>query len=135
MFRVPNNWNHFLADHMVLFRVLPISETKTAVRTTWLVHEDAVEGVDYDVERLTEVWMATNDQDRRLAENNQLGVASRAYRPGPHMPSEFMLGHFSDWYTGKMRQFLQPPSTAWPLRNRKARIPLRGSWRTRDFPA
>ena len=48
MFRVPNNWNHFLSDHIIHFRVLPISANRTAVRTTWLVHEDAVEGVDYD---------------------------------------------------------------------------------------
>src|SRR5262249_27427931 len=61
MFRVPNNWNHFLADHILHFRVIPLSANTTAVRTTWLVHEDAVEGVDYDIKRLTEVWTATND--------------------------------------------------------------------------
>ncbi|HEV2677533.1 MAG TPA: aromatic ring-hydroxylating dioxygenase subunit alpha, partial [Aliidongia sp.] len=98
MFRVPNNWNHFLADHIIHFRVLPLSADRTAVRTTWLVHEDAVEGVDYDVRRLTEVWTATNDQDRRLAENNHRGIRSSAYRPGPFAPSEFMLKNFSDWY-------------------------------------
>jgi glycine betaine catabolism A len=105
MFRVPNNWNHFLADHIMHARVLPIAADRTVVRTTWLVHEDAVEGVDYDVARLSEVWMATNDQDRRLAENNHLGVQSAAYEPGPYAPSEFMLNHFVDWYAGKMAAF------------------------------
>lgn len=105
MFRVPNNWNHFLADHIIHFRVLPLSANRTAVKTTWLVHEDAVEGVDYDVKRLTEVWIATNDQDRRLAENNHLGVRSKAYEPGPYAPSEFMLNNFSDWYMRKMAAY------------------------------
>lgn len=102
MFRVPNNWNHFLADHIIHFRVLPLGPDRTALRTTWLVHEDAVEGVDYDVDRLTAVWRATNGQDSRLCEVNQLGVASRAYQPGPYAPSEFLLRHFTGWYAGKL---------------------------------
>ncbi len=102
MFRVPNNWNHFLADHIIHFRVLPLGPDRTALRTTWLVHEDAVEGVDYDVERLTAVWDATNEQDSRLCTVNQLGVGSRAYRPGPYAPSEFLLRNFTDWYAGKL---------------------------------
>lgn len=102
MFRAPNNWNHFLSDHILHFRVLPLSADRTAVRTTWLVHEDAVEGVDYHVERLAAVWTATNDQDRALAENNHRGIGSSAYRPGPYAPSEFMLNQFSEWYTGRM---------------------------------
>lgn len=110
MFRVPNNWNHFLSDHIIQFRVLPLSAGRTAVKTTWLVHEDAVEGVDYDIQRLTEVWTATNDEDRVLAENNHRGILSRAYRPGPYAPSEFMLRNFSDWYAGKMAAHIGGPS-------------------------
>ncbi|MFT3688262.1 aromatic ring-hydroxylating oxygenase subunit alpha [Paenirhodobacter sp.] len=109
MFRVPGNWNHFLSDHIIHFRVLPLSANRTAVKTTWLVHEDAVEGVDYDVRRLTEVWIATNDEDRILAENNHRGILSKAYRPGPYAPSEFMLTNFADWYAGKMADFIGGP--------------------------
>ncbi|SEG30517.1 aromatic ring-hydroxylating oxygenase subunit alpha [Bosea lathyri] len=106
MFRAPNNWNHFLSDHIIHFRVLPLGQDRTAVRTTWLVHEDAVEGVDYDVERLTEVWIATNAQDAELAEVNHRGIRSMAYRPGPYAPSEFMLTNFANWYAGKMEAFV-----------------------------
>ena len=102
MFRAPNNWNHFLSDHIIHFRVLPLSHDRTALRTTWLVHEDAFEGVDYDLKRLTEVWIATNAQDAELAAVNHRGIRSMAYRPGPYAPSEFMLTHFTDWYAGKM---------------------------------
>lgn len=109
MFRVPNNWNHFVSDHIIHFRVIPLGPDRTEVRTTWLVHEDAVEGVDYDIKRLTEVWLATNDEDRILAENNHRGIRSSAYRPGPYAPSEFMLNNFSDWYTGKMTDFVSGP--------------------------
>lgn len=107
---MPNNWNHFLADHLLTFRVLPLSADRTSVQTTWLVHEDAAEGVDYDIEHLTRVWIETNDEDRRLAQNNHLGVRSKAYRPGPYAPSEFMLANFTAWYIDKMRNHHDGPA-------------------------
>ena len=110
MFHYPSTWNHFLPDHSLTFRVMPISPTETEVTTTWLVHKDAVEGVDYDLKRLTEVWTATNDEDRILAENNHRGILSRAYKPGPYAPSEFMLRNFSDWYAGKMADHIGGPA-------------------------
>ena len=59
----PNSWHHFCCDHVVTFSLMPMSPDRTLVRTSWLVHEDAVEGVDYDIDNLTAVWRATNLQD------------------------------------------------------------------------
>jgi Rieske 2Fe-2S family protein len=71
------------------------------------VHQDAVEGVDYDLGRLTEVWNATNDQDRALAENNQRGVNSIAYVPGPYSPlAEQLVLRFTDWYCAAVETFI-----------------------------
>jgi Rieske 2Fe-2S family protein len=47
-----------LTDHAVTFRVLPLSTTETALSTKWLVHKDAVEGVDYDLNERVHVWTA-----------------------------------------------------------------------------
>ncbi|WP_119153479.1 aromatic ring-hydroxylating oxygenase subunit alpha [Caldimonas tepidiphila] len=100
----PNSWHHFMSDHVVSFSVLPIAPGETLVRTTWCVHKDAVEGVDYDVANLTKVWNATNDQDRRLVEESQVGVASGAYEPGPYSPyTEELVEKFCNWYVGRMR--------------------------------
>jgi phenylpropionate dioxygenase-like ring-hydroxylating dioxygenase large terminal subunit len=108
-FHYPNTWNHFLADHAITFRVLPISATETEVTTTWLVPEDAVEGVDYDLKTLTEVWMATNDEDRVVVEENQKGILSPAYEPGPYSTiQEEGVIQFVDWYTGLMTKRLAP---------------------------
>lgn len=102
-FHYPNTWNHFLSDHVLNFRVLPISATETEVVTTWLVHKDAVEGRDYDLKRLTEVWLATNDEDRRVVEENQIGVTSPAYEPGPYSAKqESGVIQFVDWYVRAM---------------------------------
>jgi stachydrine N-demethylase len=98
-FHYPNTWNHFLSDHVLNFRVLPISATETEVTTTWLVHKDAVEGRDYDLKRLTEVWTETNDEDRRVVEENQIGVTSPAYEPGVYSTKqESGVTQFIDWY-------------------------------------
>lgn len=100
-FHYPGCWNHMLGDHALSFRVLPVAPGVTAVTTKWLVHREAVEGVDYDLDELTHVWTATNDQDRRIVEENQVGVASPAYTPGPYSPvHEGGVVQFLDWYAG-----------------------------------
>lgn len=108
-FHYPNTWNHFLSDHVLNFRVLPISPTETEVVTTWLVHKDAVEDRDYDLKRLTEVWEATNDEDRQVVEENQKGILSPAYEPGPYSPDqESGVAQFIDWYCASMTRHLMP---------------------------
>ncbi len=109
MFHYPTTWNHFLPDHSVTFRVTPIGPTETEVTTTWLVNKDAVEGVDYDLKRLTEVWTATNNEDREVVETNQRGVASPAYVPGPYSPiQESGVTQFVDWYAHWLEHALAP---------------------------
>ncbi|MBD3894890.1 aromatic ring-hydroxylating dioxygenase subunit alpha [Halomonas sp. ML-15] len=104
---LPNSWNHFMGDHAVVFRVLPLGPQQTLVTTKWLVHADAVAGVDYDPEQLRKVWDATNDQDRRLAEENQRGINSKAYEPGPYSATyEFGVIDFIDWYSERMQENL-----------------------------
>ncbi|AVZ17456.1 aromatic ring-hydroxylating dioxygenase subunit alpha [Pseudomonas aeruginosa] len=102
-FNYPSTWNHFLGDHALSFRVLPLGPGETLVTTKWLVHKDAQEGIDYDLDRLTRVWTATNDQDRRLVEGTQVGVTSPAYEPGPFSSLvEIGVSQFVDWYCSKM---------------------------------
>lgn len=109
VFHYPSTWNHFLPDHSLTFRVTPISPTETEVTTTWLVHKDAVEGVDYDLKRLTEVWIATNDEDREIVETNQEGILSPGYVPGPYSPDwESGVIQFIDWYAEWMGRHVAP---------------------------
>lgn len=100
---LPHSWNHCMGDHMIVFTVWPLGPQETLVSTKWLVHKDAVEGVDYDPQNLRKVWDATNDQDRRLAEENQRGINSSAYQPGPYSKTyEFGVINFLDWYSERM---------------------------------
>jgi Rieske 2Fe-2S family protein len=99
----PNAWFHFLGDHAVTFSTLPLSADRTMVRTTWLVNRDAVEGEDYDVENLTAVWNATNQQDGSFVSWAHAGAQSVAYEPGPYASSEYMCDMFCTWYTERLQ--------------------------------
>ena len=104
----PNSWHHFMADHAVTFCVLPLGPGRTLLRTTWLVHKDAVEGVDYDLANLTAVWDATNRQDANLVEIAQAGIRSPAYQPGPYSQfTEGLVEQFCQWYVARMADGLR----------------------------
>ncbi len=99
----PNAWHHFMGDHAVTFCALPLDAGRTLLRTTWLVHKDAVEGVDYDPANLTAVWEATNRQDADLVEIAQAGIRSPAYEPGPYSPhTEGLVEQFVQWYLERL---------------------------------
>jgi glycine betaine catabolism A len=107
LFHFPSTWNHVTADHAISFRMLPLGPEQTQLTTKWLVHKDAVEGRDYDLQTLTEVWLATNKQDTALVERNQIGIRSPAYRPGPYSEAhEDGVIQFIDWYAARMEQRL-----------------------------
>lgn len=100
----PNSWHHFMSDHIVTFSVLPIDPGHTLLRTRWLVHKDAVEGRDYDVKALSEVWHHTNKQDGALVERQYQGTLSSAYQPGPYSPyTEELVEKFMSWYMKRLR--------------------------------
>lgn len=106
MFNYPTTWNHFLSDHTVLFRVTPIDATHTQVTTKWIVHKDAQEGRDYSLKTLTEVWEATNAEDKAVVEMCQQGIQSPAYEPGPYSEiHEEGVAHFVEWYTTTLRNY------------------------------
>ncbi|MEP7454391.1 aromatic ring-hydroxylating dioxygenase subunit alpha [Phyllobacterium sp. SB3] len=103
LYHYPTTWNHILGDHAISFRVLPLSPTETQVTTKWLVHKDAVEGVDYTIDELTHVWLETNDQDRQIVEENAFGIRSPAYEPGPYsVEHEGGVLQFLEWYSNTM---------------------------------
>ncbi|NUH66426.1 aromatic ring-hydroxylating dioxygenase subunit alpha [Sulfitobacter sp. S0837] len=99
-----NSWNHIMSDHAVIFAAYPIAPDRTLVRTKWLVHADAVEGEDYDLENLTAVWKTTNAEDAHLVSLAQRGVSSAGYRPGPYSRfTERALDEFATWYVARMQ--------------------------------
>jgi phenylpropionate dioxygenase-like ring-hydroxylating dioxygenase large terminal subunit len=90
----------FLAypDHGVIYRFIPKTVDHTEMEVIWLVHQDAVEGVDYEVDRLTWLWKTTSAEDKKIVEMNQAGVNSLYFEPGPYSLQETYAARFVDWY-------------------------------------
>lgn len=104
----PHGFCHALGDYAFMFSAMPVGPQETVVTSKILVSKDAVEGIDFKVEELTELWIKTNDQDRALAENNQRGVNSIGYTPGPYSrEAEPLVMRFTDWYCAKARSFVE----------------------------
>jgi Rieske 2Fe-2S family protein len=103
----PHGFAHATADQLFMFTVVPVAPRETMIVSKWLVHEEAVEGVDYQIDDLARLWTATNLQDRALVENNQAGVDSPAFTPGPFSPeAEALAIRFVDWYCAAARSYL-----------------------------
>jgi len=96
---LPNFWNHSSCDHAVSTRLLPAGPQRTAIRVWWLVDEKAVEGRDYDLQKLMPFWQLTSEQDWQICERQQRGVNSSAYTPGPYsIFKEYNVEGFVRWY-------------------------------------
>jgi glycine betaine monooxygenase A len=103
----PHSFAHATCDSVFLFSAMPTGPEETVVTSKFLVHKDAVEGVDYTVGGLTELWTKTNLQDLDLCETNQRGVNSIGYLPGPYSEeSEHLVLRFVDWYCNEARTYL-----------------------------
>jgi Rieske 2Fe-2S family protein len=95
----------FLAypDHGLIYRFLPRAVDATDMEVIWLVDRRAVEGVDYDLGRLTWLWKVTSEADKRIIEDNQEGVRSRFFEPGPYAPQEPYAQRFAEWILEELR--------------------------------
>ena len=86
-------------DFATLFTFIPKSTLKTEVELMWLVHKDAEEGKDYDVDEMIWMWDVTTLADKIIIENNQKGVLSNKYKPGPLSLMEIGgVDKFQHWY-------------------------------------
>jgi Rieske 2Fe-2S family protein len=85
-------------DHGVIYRFAPTGVNACELELIWLVNKTAVEGVDYDLDRLTWLWRLTSEQDKKIIEHTARGVASYYYTPGPIAPMEAQTQRYISWY-------------------------------------
>jgi phenylpropionate dioxygenase-like ring-hydroxylating dioxygenase large terminal subunit len=100
----PNFWMDAVSDYIWTMRVTPVNASTTDVEFCWLVDKNATEGKDYSLERLTQFWEITGDQDGQLCENNFRGIETSGYRPGPYAPVEDQVINFVDWCVEQLGQ-------------------------------
>ena len=100
----PNFWMDAVSDYVWTMKVTAVNSSTTNVEFCWLVDKDAVEGKDYSLQRLTEFWEITGEQDARLCENNFRGIETHGYKPGPYAPVEDQVINFVDWCVNQLKK-------------------------------
>lgn len=89
-------------DHGVIYRFLPTGVDSCEMELIWLVKGCAVEGVDYDLGRLTWLWDVTSVQDKAIIESTARGMRSAFFVPGPVAPMEAQSQRWIDWYLAEV---------------------------------
>jgi Rieske 2Fe-2S family protein len=89
-------------DYVAVARFIPRGVASTDAEIIWLVNPTAVEGKDYQVERLTALWDVTMREDKWIVENNHQGITcGGGYRSGRYATHEVgrtTPGAFINWY-------------------------------------
>ena len=98
-------------DFATTFTFIPRGTNKTDVEIMWLVDENAIEGVDYNIEEITWMWHETTIADKRIIENNQKGVLSKKYEPGPLSKMELGLKKLKKWYLKHLENNIKNKNT------------------------
>ena len=84
----PNMLLSLHPDYVMAHTLWPESPGRTRIECEWLFHPDAAAHPGFDPDDGVDFWDRTNREDWHICELGQLGVASRAYTPGPYSPRE-----------------------------------------------
>ena len=85
-------------DHIVGYRFTPISVDNCVCDIFWMVRDDAIENIDFNINNLIWLWDTTTVADKTIIINNQKGVNSKFYSPGRLSLMENFQKEFLDWY-------------------------------------
>ncbi len=85
-------------DFVMVTRMSPVAVDRTRVVCEWLFAPETAGTPGFDPSDGVAIWDATNRQDWHMCELAQLGVASRAYTPGPYSREESLLAAFDREY-------------------------------------
>ena len=92
------DWNDFNKTEIEIRKQLSLNSAHINMLCACAFHKDAKEGRDYNIEEMTWMWDQTTIADKKIIENNQKGVLSKKYVPGPLTEMEKGLEKFKSWY-------------------------------------
>jgi Rieske 2Fe-2S family protein len=89
-------------DYVMAHTIWPEAPDRTRIECEWLFHADSARDPAYDPEDAVGFWDRTNREDWHICERSHLGIASRAYTPGPYSPREGISAAFDREYLRAM---------------------------------
>jgi Rieske 2Fe-2S family protein len=81
-------------DYMMTHTLWPRGVDRTEIVCELLFHPEAMSSPDFDPDDAVAFWDLTNRQDWHVCEEMQIGLRSKAYRPGPYSLREDLLHGF-----------------------------------------
>lgn len=94
----PTMFLSLFPDYVMTHRLEPQSPGRTRVICDWLFAPEAAGSSHFQPEEAIKFWDMTNQQDWEVCQLTQLGVASKAFTPGPYSDLESMLAAFDRAY-------------------------------------
>jgi len=90
----PNMLLSLHPDYVMFHTLWPEAPDRTRIFCSWLFNPDSLRDPSCNPDDGIEFWDMTNRQDWHICEQSQLGVQSRAYRPGPYSKRESLSVQF-----------------------------------------
>ena len=91
---LPNLLLSLHPDYLMTHTLWPRAVDRTEIVCEWHFPPDTLASPDFRPDNTVDFWDMTNRQDWHVCEQMQLGVKSRAYRPGPYSRREDLLYAF-----------------------------------------
>jgi Rieske 2Fe-2S family protein len=104
----PNMLLSMHPDYVMVHQIWPQSLECVKIFCDWFFHPDAFGSSDFLPEDAVEFWDVTNRQDWHVCELSQLGIASRAYQPGPWSPRESIPAAWDREYLRRLGDLSSP---------------------------
>jgi Rieske 2Fe-2S family protein len=90
----PNLFLSLHPDYVMTHTLWPRAVDHTDVICEWHFHPTEMAKSDFVGKDAVEFWDTTNREDWRISELSQLGISSRAYKPGPYSRCEALPAAF-----------------------------------------
>lgn len=87
-------------DYVMTHTLWPQAVDQTKVICELHFHPDEMKKQDFDPSDAVAFWDTTNREDWRICELSQLGIQSRAYKPGPYSAKEGLPQAFDEMIMG-----------------------------------
>jgi Rieske 2Fe-2S family protein len=91
---LPNLLLSLHPDYMMTHLLRPLACDRTEITCEWSFHPDEMARPGFDPDDAVRFWDVVNREDWHVCELSQLGMKSRAYRPGPYSDREGLLHDF-----------------------------------------
>jgi Rieske 2Fe-2S family protein len=90
----PNMLLSLHPDYVMFHTIWPKGTDRSLIHCSWMFHPATLSDPTFNPDDGVEFWDMTNKQDWHICEQSQLGIQSRAYRPGPYSGRESLSVQF-----------------------------------------